>query len=49
MLVLVGPRGSGKKELALKLVEEFPDYFGYGLVVGFYSAFCLNFKQIIDE
>ncbi len=32
MLVLVGPQGAGKKDLALKLVEEFPDYFGYGLV-----------------
>lgn len=29
MLVLVGPQGSGKKDLALKLVEEFSDYFGY--------------------
>ena len=32
MLVLVGPQGAGKKDLALKLVEEFPDYFGYGWV-----------------
>ncbi|XP_064632392.1 leucine-rich repeat and guanylate kinase domain-containing protein-like [Lineus longissimus] len=31
MLVLVGPQGSGKKDLTLKLVEEFPDYFGYGI------------------
>ncbi|KAL3852031.1 hypothetical protein ACJMK2_015742 [Sinanodonta woodiana] len=31
MLVLVGPQGSGKKDLALKLVEEFNDYFGYGI------------------
>jgi len=30
MLVLVGPQGSGKKDLAMKLVEEFSDYFGYG-------------------
>lgn len=30
MLVLVGPQGSGKKELSMKLVEEFADYFGYG-------------------
>jgi len=29
MLVLVGPQGSGKKDLAMKLVEEFQDYFGY--------------------
>jgi len=29
MLVLVGPQGMGKRNLALKLVEEFPDYFGY--------------------
>ncbi|XP_025108010.1 leucine-rich repeat and guanylate kinase domain-containing protein-like [Pomacea canaliculata] len=31
MLVLVGPQGSGKKELSMKLVEEFADYFGYGV------------------
>lgn len=31
MLVLVGPQGSGKKDLAMKLVEEFGDYFGYGI------------------
>lgn len=31
MLVLVGPQGAGKKGLAQKLVEEFPDYFGYGI------------------
>ncbi|XP_041349992.1 leucine-rich repeat and guanylate kinase domain-containing protein-like [Gigantopelta aegis] len=31
MLVLAGPQGSGKKDLALKLVEEFSDYFGYGI------------------
>ncbi|XP_052213909.1 leucine-rich repeat and guanylate kinase domain-containing protein-like [Dreissena polymorpha] len=31
MLVLVGPQGSGKKDLAMKLVEEFSDYFGYGI------------------
>ena len=30
ILVLVGPQGSGKKDLSLKLVEEFPDYFVYG-------------------
>jgi len=30
MLVLVGPQGAGKKDLAQKLVEEFSDYFGYG-------------------
>lgn len=30
MLVLVGPQGSGKKDLAMKLVDEFGDYFGYG-------------------
>ncbi|KAK3102808.1 hypothetical protein FSP39_014068 [Pinctada imbricata] len=29
MLVLVGPQGSGKKDLAQKLVEEFQEYFGY--------------------
>ena len=32
MLVLCGPQGAGKKDLALKLVDEFPDYFGYGWV-----------------
>ena len=32
MLVLVGPQGSGKKDLAMKLVDEFGDYFGYGSV-----------------
>ena len=31
MLVLVGPQGSGKKDLSMKLVEEFGDYFGYGV------------------
>ncbi|XP_052090305.1 leucine-rich repeat and guanylate kinase domain-containing protein-like [Mytilus californianus] len=31
MLVLVGPQGSGKKDLAMKLVDEFGDYFGYGI------------------
>ncbi|XP_022098760.1 leucine-rich repeat and guanylate kinase domain-containing protein-like isoform X2 [Acanthaster planci] len=31
MLVLVGPPGSGKNELAHKLVAEFPTYFGYGI------------------
>ncbi|KAL4227150.1 hypothetical protein ACF0H5_015123 [Mactra antiquata] len=31
MLVLVGPQGSGKKDLAMKLVEEFSVYFGYGI------------------
>jgi len=33
MLVLVGPQGAGKRDLAQKLVEEFSDYFGYGLVL----------------
>ncbi|KAK7102788.1 leucine-rich repeat and guanylate kinase domain-containing protein-like [Littorina saxatilis] len=31
MLVLVGPQGSGKRDLAIKLVDEFSDYFGYGV------------------
>ncbi|XP_005112686.1 leucine-rich repeat and guanylate kinase domain-containing protein [Aplysia californica] len=31
MLVLVGPQGSGKKDLSMKLVDEFGDYFGYGI------------------
>ena len=29
MLVLVGPQGLGKKNLAQKLAEDLPDYFGY--------------------
>jgi len=33
MLVLVGPQGAGKADLAQKLVEEFSDYFGYGYVL----------------
>ncbi len=33
LLVLCGPQGAGKKDLALKLVDEFPDYFGYGFVM----------------
>jgi hypothetical protein len=41
MLVLVGPEGSGKKELALQLVYEFADYFGFGLVVS-----CLQFEFV---
>ena len=32
MLILVGPNGMYKHELILKLVEEFPDYFGLGFV-----------------
>ncbi|KAH9490636.1 hypothetical protein Btru_052202 [Bulinus truncatus] len=31
MLVLVGPQGSGKKDLAMKLVDDFGDYFGNGI------------------
>lgn len=31
MLVLVGPQGAGKTDLSMKLVDEFSDYFGYGL------------------
>ena len=30
MLVLVGPPGAGKMELANKLTEDFPTYFGFG-------------------
>lgn len=30
MLVMVGPEGSGNKELAMKLAEEFSENFGYG-------------------
>jgi len=29
MVILVGPNGIGKKSLAHKLAEEFPDYFGF--------------------
>lgn len=36
MLVLVGPQGMGKRNLALKLVEELPDYFGYAYVRSIY-------------
>ncbi|XP_070559088.1 leucine-rich repeat and guanylate kinase domain-containing protein-like [Ptychodera flava] len=32
MLVLVGPSGSNKRELSHRLVEDFPDYFGYGIM-----------------
>ncbi|XP_072026808.1 uncharacterized protein [Amphiura filiformis] len=32
MLVLVGPPGAGKHELANKLTEDFPNYFGYGIL-----------------
>ena len=32
MLILVGPVGMGKNSIALKLVEEFPDYFGFAWV-----------------
>ncbi|XP_033106765.1 leucine-rich repeat and guanylate kinase domain-containing protein-like [Anneissia japonica] len=31
ILILVGPVGSGKRELAQKLVVDFPEYFGYGV------------------
>ncbi|PAA58525.1 hypothetical protein BOX15_Mlig004996g2 [Macrostomum lignano] len=31
MLVLVGPNGSMKKDLAQRLVSDFPEYFGYGV------------------
>ena len=30
MLVLCGPRGSGKGYLSRKLVGDFPDFFGMG-------------------
>lgn len=29
MLVLIGPNGIGTRSLAQKLVDEFPNYFGY--------------------
>ncbi|XP_786893.3 leucine-rich repeat and guanylate kinase domain-containing protein [Strongylocentrotus purpuratus] len=32
VLVLVGPRGSGKQALAQRLVKEFTEYFGLGLL-----------------
>ena len=31
MLVLTGPRACGKRELAHRLAQEFPDYFGLGI------------------
>lgn len=31
MLVLTGPQASGKRELCHRLVQEFPDFFGYGV------------------
>ncbi|XP_039271760.2 uncharacterized protein LOC120346156 [Styela clava] len=31
MLVLTGPQASGKSELCHRLVQEFPDFFGYGI------------------
>jgi hypothetical protein len=30
MLILSGPEGSGRIELAHRLVEEFSEFFGYG-------------------
>lgn len=32
MLILAGPEGSGRVELAHRLVEEFSEFFGYGFV-----------------
>jgi len=33
MLVLCGPRGSGKGYLSKRLVGDFPDFFGMGYVI----------------
>jgi len=35
MLVLCGPRGSGKGYLSKHLVGDFPDFFGMGYVVAY--------------
>ena len=35
MLVLCGPRGSGKGYLSKQLVGDFPDFFGMGYVVAY--------------
>lgn len=31
MLILTGPQASGKSELCYRLVQEFPDFFGFGI------------------